>query len=268
MGCRASEHAMGHQHLGTLSRSRKWREVIELISSGANVTDVAAATSAAAEQQMLDASDDPAVKHAVWLLTQIPVAARTAEFAVELRKLGFAVSDLPTLLEVATAMSGAIDNYVAKKGGRTDVGEMAQFSAVESLNAIAGRALPDLFGAGAVESKAALAGLRTVKQFAVLARDFFSRLARRQLDYFLSRELSQHVGLNSRFRTIREHRDFEQALDLHCREASRIIKEFSGEWFSKYTYEGGITEAKAGNFAHVAFGKIREELRQRRSAHA
>ena len=107
---------------------------------------------------------------------------------------------------------------------------------------------------------------RTVKQFAVLARDFFSRLTRRHLDYYLSRELSKHVGINSRFQTIREHKQFEEALDLHCRETSRIIKEFSGEWFSKQNYEGGIDQAKAGGFVHVAFDKIRKELRRRRDA--
>ena len=52
--------------------------------------------------------------------------------------------------------------------------------------------------------RAALGGLSTVKQFAVLTRDFFARLSRRQLSYFLSRELSQHVGVNSRFQTIRD----------------------------------------------------------------
>jgi hypothetical protein len=92
------------------------------------------------------------------------------------------------------------------------------------------------------------------------------RVDQRFLSYFLSRELSKHVGVNSRFQTIREHRDFEAALDLHCREASRIIKEFSGEWFSKHTYEGGISEAKAGRFVHVAFKKLRDELRHRRGA--
>lgn len=71
---------MGHQHLGTLPRSRKWREVIDLISGGANVQDIAAATSIAAEQQMVDASADPVVKHAVWLLTQIPTVARKEDF--------------------------------------------------------------------------------------------------------------------------------------------------------------------------------------------
>lgn len=258
---------MGHQHLGTLPSSKKWQQVVELISGGADIEDVAAATSAAAERQMVDASNDPAVKHAVWLLTQIPTAARKDNFASELRKLGLRINDRPTLLEIAAAMTDAVDGYVRRSGRRTDLGEMAQLSAVESLNAIAGGELPDLFEATPEKTRSALAGLGTVKQFAVLARDFFSRLSRRQLSYFLSRELAQHVGVNSRFQTIREHRDFEAALDLHCREASRIIKEFSGEWFSKHTHEGGIDRAKAGRFAHVAFKKLREELRHRRGAH-
>jgi hypothetical protein len=44
--------------------------------------------------------------------------------------------------------------------------------------------------------------LATVKQFGVLARDFFARLTRRHLEYYLSRELSKHVGIypTSRFR--------------------------------------------------------------------
>lgn len=87
---------MGHHELGRLSGSRKWRQVIALISGGADVQDVAAATSAAAENQMIDAGNDPAVKRAVWLLTQIPIAARQEDFASELRKLGLNVSDRPS----------------------------------------------------------------------------------------------------------------------------------------------------------------------------
>ena len=79
---------MGQHHLGRLPGSRKWRQVIALIGGGADVQDVAAATSAAAESQMIDASNDPAVKHAVWLLMQIPIAAKQEDFASELRKLG------------------------------------------------------------------------------------------------------------------------------------------------------------------------------------
>ncbi len=257
---------MGHQRLGRLPRSRKWQQVIKLIAGGADVQDIAAATSIAAESSMIDAANDPTVKQAFWLITQIPLAARKENFAIELQKLGLRVGQYPTLMEVTTAMTEAIDRQVVV--GRTDLGEMAQLSASESLNAVAGRELPDLLGSSPDNAKSALAGLGTAKQFAVLARDFFARLARRQLNYFVSRELPQHVGINSRFHTIREHREFEEALDQHCREASRIIKEFSGEWFSKHIYMGGINENKAGRFAHVAFKKIREELWRRRHADA
>ena len=68
---------MGHQHLGNLPRSRKWRQVVDLISGGADVQEIAAATSAAAEHQMIDASNDPGVKHAMWLLAQIPICRQT-----------------------------------------------------------------------------------------------------------------------------------------------------------------------------------------------
>src|SRR5205085_6683397 len=38
------------------------------------------AVSRAAERSIIDASGDPAVRHAFWLLTQIPLAARQTEF--------------------------------------------------------------------------------------------------------------------------------------------------------------------------------------------
>jgi hypothetical protein len=257
---------MGHQRLGSLPGSRKWRQVVELISGGADVGEVASAASAAAELSLMAAAGDPAVRDSFFLLTQIPLAARKERFVPALRELGLNLSDRPSLVEIVSALADAVDRRARSKAGRTDLGEIAQLAAAESLNAIAGRELPRLFGTPPESVRHALGGLGTVKQFAVLARDFFARLTRRHLDYYLSRELSKHVGINSRFQTIREHKQFEEALDLHCRETSRIIKEFSGEWFSKQNYEGGIDQVKAGGFVHVAFDKIRNELRRRRDA--
>jgi hypothetical protein len=257
---------MGHQRLGKLPQSRKWRHVVELISGGADVHDIAAAVSAAAERSMIDAADDPAARAAFYLITQIPLAARKEHFVSELRTLGLRLSDRPSLMEIVSALADAVDRQVRSADGRTDFGEMVQLAAAESLNAIAGRELPRLFGTTPEDVRSALAGLATIKQFSVLARDFFARLTRRHLDYYLSRELAKHVGTNSRFQTVREHKQFDEALDLHCRETARIVKEFSGEWFSKQNYEGGIDQAKAGRFVHVAFDKIRKELRIRRDA--
>ena len=137
---------------------------------------------------------------------------------------------------------------------------MAQLSAVESLNAVG-------VDSWMIYSERLLKRLRRFLQAWAPSRNLrflhgiILALGSSSTRLLPSRELPQHVGISSRFQTIREHREFEAALDLHCREASRIIKEFAGEWFSKHTYEGGIDEAKAGRFAHVAFQKMREELR-------
>lgn len=258
---------MGHQRLGVLPRSRDWKQVVALIVGGARVEAIAAAASQAAEASMIDASGDPAVRHAFWLLTQIPLAAREDDFTSALRKLGLQVSKNTSLAEITSRMMDAIDKVVQRSRSRTDFGEMAQLCAAESLNAIGGAELKDLFGAPDRVQRA-MSALATAKQFSTLARDYVARLARQHLSYFLSRELSNHVGLQRRFSSMREHDAFEQALDLHCRETSRVIKEFAGEWFSKRIYEGGIDEGQAGRFVHAAFQKVRDEIRERRYADA
>ena len=257
---------MGHQRLGTLPRSKLWRDVVELIDHRADVEEVAAATSLAAEQSMIDASQDAAVQHAFYLIAKIPLAAREPEFEAALSALGIPIRKGPLLTDIVSGLMEAIDARTRQIGGRSDYGEIAQLSAAEALYAVIGRETRDLFGVDAVTTKSAIAGFATVKQFAVLARDFFARLTRRHISYYLSRELSKHVGPGRRFPSVREHRLFEDALDLHCREATRVIKEYSGEWLSKHNYEGGIDPAKAGRFVSYAAQKIRGELRHRRNA--
>lgn len=261
---------MGHTRIGRLPATRRWRQVIDLIGGGADVMQVASATAIAAEQALARAGDDPLLRRAVWLLTQIPLAARKDNFAAELRRLGLSVSHGPTLVEICAAMVGALDRLVSRHGRRGDFGEMAVLCAAESLTAVVGQQATDMLGPSyaAEATRAALRQHSTMKQFGILARDFFARLTRRCLDYFLSRELPRHVGINQRFHSLHEHRAFEQALNDHCAEASRIMQDYAADWFSKANYEGGIDEGKAGRFAHVAFGKVCAELRVRREVHA
>ncbi len=230
---------------------------------------IAAASADAAEHGLERASQDQGLAHAFWLLTQIPQAARQSDFADQLKRLGLEVSSKPTLLEIVGAFTSAVDRHVRENGKRSDLGEMAQHAAAETLTSLAGRELPSLFGPTAGDVQQAVAKLGTSDQFSIVARDFFSRLTSRSLGYFLSRELSKHVSPNKRFAAINEHSDFSAALDLHCREASRIIKEFSGGWYGKTLFEeGDISPGKASQFAHVAFKKLRAELRKRRGADA
>jgi hypothetical protein len=259
---------MGHIRLGTLPKSRKWNQVVGLIAGGADVEQVAAASADAAETGLERASDDIGLAHAFWLLTQIPLAARQTDFLRRLRALGLdGLPAEPTLIEIVAAFGRAVDRHVHVSGGRTDLGEMAQHAASETLTSLAGRELPSLFGPAAADVQLALAKLGTSDRFSVTTRDFLSRLTNRSLGYFLSRELSTHVGPGKRFATIGEHSEFNAALDQHCREASRIINKYSSDWYGKTLFEKKeITQDDARKFARVTFKKLRAELRKRRDS--
>src|SRR4051812_46303824 len=190
---------MGHIRLGVLPRSRKWQQVIEELRLGSDVNTIAAVAADAAEASFQRASSDPAFLHAFWLLTQIPLAARGPAFAADLRRLGLTIGDQPSLMEVLGAFLGAVDHYAREHGGRTDLGEMAQMAAVESLSAIVGPSLTSLFGAGPEDVQRAVGRFASGGRFSQLAWEFFARLTHRSFDYYLSRELSNHVGPGERF---------------------------------------------------------------------
>jgi hypothetical protein len=258
---------MGHVRLGVLSKSTKWQRVVEQLRLDADVETIAASASDAAEASLQGASHDPVFLHAFWLLTQIPLAARGPAFAEGLRRLGLQVSDQPSLMDIAAAFSAAVDHHARERKGRTDLGEMAQMAAVESLTATVGPTLPSLFEPGPEEVQRAIGRLAGGNRFSALAREFFARLTQRSLDYYLSRELSNHIGGSGRFRDDVARAHFDDALEMHCREASRILEAFSGGWYGKNVYQGdGLTPDAIRRFAPVAFKKIRAELRKRRDA--
>jgi hypothetical protein len=136
---------MGHVRLGRLPQTRKWQHVVGLLGSSAPIDEVAAASADAAESALRDAFADPALTQTVWLLTQLPLAAGSANFGVALQGLGLRTDPEPRLLELVGAVSEAVDRHAARVGGRTDLGELAQQAAAESLTAIVGRTLPSLF---------------------------------------------------------------------------------------------------------------------------
>ena len=254
---------MGHTRLGEIPRSRKWQQVVALIEGGAGTAQLANATLFAAERGLKLATEDKGLVETVWLLTQLPLAARTDDFAGALQKAGLKVSDSPSLMEIIGAFSDAIDARLANNEGRTDLGEMAQMSASEVITEIIGDRTQSLFGTTSEDVKAEFSKLATNRQFSTLAREFFSRLTYKCLDYFLSRAYSYHIGENRRFNTLAQQSEFSEALELHCHQASLIVEEFSGGWFSKTNWEkGGISRNDAAGYAHIAMRKLVEELKE------
>lgn len=253
---------MGHLRLGDIPRTRRWDQVVELIQGDGTAAQVAAAALIAAEAGLRKAADDDGVASVVWLLTQLPLAARDPDYVDRLSTLGLEVPAAPGLAELAGAFTDAVDARVRRLGGRTDLTEMAQMAAAETLTSILGQRTKSLFGTTDEDVRRGLAALATKAQFGDLASTFFGGLARRYLTFFLSRELSNHVGGQRRFANIEEHSAFNGALDLHCRQAARIVEEFAGTWFSKTNWQQGLTPENTKRFTAVALKKLRAELRR------
>jgi len=257
---------VGHIRLGVLPHSRSWREVVSLLENDADTPQVAAASLAASQRGLIEAARDKGLINSFWLLAQIASASQSTNFLGKLHDLGLDVTHNSSFLDITTAFTKYLDS--SKPGEqRTDVGEMGQMAATETITALVGHEAESLFGSTSADVQRAFKSYSTTKQFGALMREFTSRFTQRYLAYFLSRELSNHVGSNSRFANIKEHTEFAKALNLHCYEASAIIETFSGGWFSKTKFvEKDISHDKAAEYVYVALKKLRSELKKRGEA--
>jgi hypothetical protein len=258
---------MGHIHLGRLPASRKWAAVADLIFEGSSVEAIAAASAIAAERELASAAHDKAFVEAVRLLALIPQAARQDDFAKALWNIGIDVPPEPSLVDLVTATTAALDRFASRDGTRSDFGELSARALAESLATSIGSRLPSLFDPSASEVQVEAARLGGSDAFSSLARQFFGRLVNETLSSWLSRALSAHVGPDRPFAGAADRSAFDAALGQYCSEATQIIKVFAGGWYGKTLYrDGTVTSERAAAFGAVAFKKINEELARKRSS--
>ena len=257
---------MGHIRLARLPATKRWEQVVGLPRTGSSIGQLAAETAHAAETELQSAKGDPALAYTVWLLTQLPLAARSQQFRERLVELGFEADAGQSVLTLVAGFSLAVDRNTAGKSDRTDLGELARQAAAESLSSAIGPSTQSLFDASADDVQRELGRLATKDRFARLAGDFFARLTQKTLEYYLSRELPNHIGPDKSLQTIDRQIAFRIALARHCREAALIVEDFAGGWYSKSNFQGTLNPAAAQGFADYALKKLRDELRKRRSS--
>ncbi|MEO1276227.1 MAG: hypothetical protein AAFV96_12845 [Pseudomonadota bacterium] len=255
---------MGHIRIGSLPRSQTWKQVVEQIADGAAIAEIAGLSSKAANHALSQASHDPGLGEALWLLSTLPLAARAPGFDAALAELDLHLDGPLSLFSLTAAIADRLDAHALATGTRNDLGEMAGQALIETFTASIEPDLPSLFTPEPSEVRTALGRLASGDRFAALARQFFARLTYRTLDYYLSRELVNHVGPGRRFETDAERRAFDAALSLHCAEASRIVEAYAGGWFGKTIWQrGGLTRADTQKLGAYGLRKIRSELQRR-----
>jgi hypothetical protein len=237
--------------------------VVGLITAGADVSQIANATIRAADKAFSFVLNDEGFTEAVWLMTQLAIAAKKDNFNDHLQSVGINLPQDTSLPDVAAAVAEAMDRKLESNGSRSDLGEMSQRALVGALVEHISPKLP-LFAPDTSDVQAALASLGKKREFGELSRTFFAKLTNESMNYFLSKTLATHLGEGQRFATMNEMGQFEKALTTHCKEASLIVEQFSADWFSKHKYEegGDISRESSNGFASYALKKMKDELKE------
>jgi hypothetical protein len=267
---------VGHTRLGTIPKTHKWRDVVEHIAAGgladegvvsvaADMSVIAAKTLDAAQRGLDRAVEDSGVRYTFYLLTQVTLAARTADWEPALGKLGIRLSGEASIFDFNVEMQAAIDRHVSQSSsGATDLSEIAQQSAGEAILSLAGSRTPSLFGCDSEDVQQAIRLLSTKKGFGELGQQFFGRFVSRFLNFYLSRVTAAELG-NRRLRVLGDVSRFNEALRSHCNQSARIVRDFCGTWYSKTEYEEGIDLKNTSRFLAIAMKKLRSELEQQKA---
>lgn len=250
---------MGHNRLGRLPKTHRWRQVIRLLEEGADLSVLADKSFYAASKGLGLVPSDPSFLNTINAIVELAAAAREKDLSGALERVGVDRASQTSSFGLLAAVSQKLSDELSRTAGRSDVGKIAQDSFLESLSRQVRSTTGSLFQDSPEDVGKLTAPLRG-NQFKSLMHEFYSAFTSRYLSYYLSRELPNHVGGGGRFADMSAHSEFNRAFDLHCRQTVRIADEFTPGWVGKAQFEGRISRETVRDYAFVAFKKIRSEF--------
>lgn len=260
---------MGHERLGLLPKTRKWRDVVRDIAgvyaSDTEVSDIVRKTTQNILSRFRNLDRDEGVVASFKFLVALSVASRGEDPRDELLLLGIRLPANVTPLSLAKALQ----DWMSTRKGSFEYRQLAFSAGTDAIAIWSDRNRPRqrrLFDTYErpfdVWSKAASGA-----GFCELARLFFAKLTERYLNYFLEREASANLrSLEDRDKFRDETREHVDQVSKHAFETARITQSFAAGWFNKNAREGMPSDEQIQGFLYHAFGKLREELQREEGA--
>ncbi len=252
---------MGHTRLGRLPRTYRWKEVVSLLESGADLSSLADASFKAALSGFQLVPADSGFVTTIHSIIELAAAAREKDVASALESAGIDRESQSSSFSLLAAVSRKLSAELESAVPRSDAGKIARDAFVESLTRQVQAKTGSLFQEGSSDVRKLTSPFRG-NQFKSLMHEFYSTFTSRYVSYHLSRELPNHVGAGKRFSDLSQHAEFNKAFDLHCRQTVRIADEFTPGWVGKAAFEKNISRQSVKKYAHVAFKKIASEFQK------
>ncbi len=179
---------MGHSLLGRLPHTKAWKNVIALISVGADAATVAQAVIEASEKAFDAVENDPGFKEAIAYFVEIALAASAKgnDKTEALSRLGIQINNT-TPLDLLTDIMMHLQGRFADMRARSDFGDFAAQALVKAVASHLADPQPDLFASAGETTLSRLSELGKEKTFAKVGREAFEELTSKCMEYFLSR---------------------------------------------------------------------------------
>lgn len=256
---------MGHQRLGRLPMHKSWLGVIKTLGSDEGAAAaVAIAAAKAAEGALQESANDPGVWYPFWIITQLVATARDSQsFGGLLSQLNISKDQCDTALDLVSALVRHVEDETQKRPTRNAFSELAADAFQAAISTIVRQHSESLFGTTSETAREAFSENATSTGFADLARQYLGGYFGKSLAYFVSYEISNHIGRNQRFKSIDEAELFNRALYTYAKDVSLLVKDFGKGWYSKSLWEKGeISQRDARRFLHIAMRKFGQQLQR------
>lgn len=253
---------MGHERVGMLPKTKKWRVIVtqiaESVKADFDAAPLADRTLRNVRDRFHQIDGDAGTQATFRFLISLAVSSRSPD-GQEFTALLGAGAEHATPLKLAVALR----RYTAEINKNPEYSTIAESAAIDALaiwyedKRPKTQSLFDSFDTPQDTWRQAGNGAG----FCELSRLFFTSYVQRHLNYFLEREASQVLGnVQDRNRFQSEIEAHVNSVSLHAFETSKITQSWAAGWFNKYAAEGMPTDKEIGNFLSIAFGKLRSEL--------
>lgn len=254
---------MGHERIGTLPKTERWKSIVNSISSYTDADDtiveIAAQTTKNVRTRFKNIDTDGGVFAAFKFIITLAHCAKSNNAIDKLAEEGISLPQDFNLYDLAYT----IQNYIAQNAESKEYSSFATQSIIEAVSEWARDHETNqinLFDSGYnnldVWKKASDGA-----GFCELSRLFFSKFTERYLKYFLEREAATNI--DNLFDRTQFNKNLEIHVDRiskHAFETSKITQSFAAGWFNKHAKEKLPTDKRILGFLSFAFQKINSEL--------
>jgi len=254
---------MGHIRLGRLPKTKPWQRVFGILDgSDVDPAQLSNAVLGAARKELAGLKGDEAVSYCFWVLARVATAARSPDFASELRRLGIPSEGVQSGAQFVQRVAKAVQAELQRRGMYSAFARIAELSLRQTLSGAITEQSRSLFGTGLPEIQTACRDISAKSRFGRVGQDYFANFLNRALSYLVDKELSNFVGAGRALGSSRRAIEFHEALAAYCTESARIVEEYAGGWLSKHNWESNndISERETGGFCAYALEKLLMDL--------